>query len=52
MKQPIPDSEFTEEGFSQLRKRYTPRGSGPLLLMTIIVQLLDYIAELKGWEIK
>lgn len=52
MKQPISDSEFTEEGLTRLRKRYTPRGSGPLLLMAIIVQLLDYIAEIKGWDIK
>lgn len=49
---PLLESEFTEEGFTELRSQFSIKGSGPLLMKRIIVQLLDYIADLQGWSIK
>lgn len=47
----IPKIELTEDKLRELRRRFFPRGSGPLSEMSYVVGLIDAIAKDKGWDV-
>ena len=43
--------EYSEESVRNLRETFYPRGSGPLRLMRVIVEILDVVSNENGWDI-
>ena len=43
--------EYSEESFRDIRRTFYPKGSGPLRLMRIIVEILDVVSNENGWDI-
>lgn len=45
------DWSLTENNLRDLRQYYFPRGSGPLNMMFVICNLIDAIANEKGFDV-
>jgi hypothetical protein len=51
MKKSVKEIEFTPNLLAQWRLAFQPKGSGPLSMMRKVVQLVEALAEAKGWDL-